>query len=99
MSKDMNKKDAGKGVSKEAGKDAGKKSATPPLPQQGNDLQGEGNYDATRRFDKAERDFVQSGKVDEAARAAPPKTDAEADELERAEREGRSHSKGEDGAR
>jgi hypothetical protein len=60
------------------------------------DLQGEGNYDATRRYDKATRDFVQSGKVDEAARAARPHSPEEAEELKRAEREGQSHSKGED---
>lgn len=60
------------------------------------DIQGEGNYDATRRYDKAAREFAQSGKVKEAARAARPTSEAEADELRRAEREGQSHSKGED---
>lgn len=60
------------------------------------DLQGEGNYDATRRYDKSARDFAKSGKVDEAARAAEPKSEQEAEELRRAEREGKSHSKGED---
>ncbi len=63
-----------------------------------NDLQGEGNYDATRRYDKAARDFSQSGKVDEAARAAQPGSPEEADELKRAEEAGKSHSKGEDPA-
>ena len=61
-----------------------------------NGVQGEGNYDATRRFDKAEREFVESGKVDEAARAAKPRNAEEAEELARAEREARSHSKGDD---
>ena len=35
----------------------------PDKPAPDKDLQGEGNYDATRRYDKAARDFVQSGKV------------------------------------
>ena len=57
------------------------------------DMQGEGNYDAAREFNEAERKFVESGKVEEAARDAEPKSDAEADELARAEESGRSHAK------
>ncbi len=34
------------------------------------DIQGEGDYKAARRFDKAEEDFVKSGKVEEDARKA-----------------------------
>ncbi len=34
---------------------------------QDDQIQGEGNYDAARRFRKAEEDFVKSGKVDKAA--------------------------------
>jgi hypothetical protein len=60
------------------------------------ELQGEGNYDATRRYDKAAKEFAESGKVDDAARAAQPASAEEAEELRRAEREGQSHSKGED---
>ena len=60
------------------------------------DIQGEGNYDATRRYDKAASDFAKSGKVDEAARAAQPRDPKEAEQLRRAEQAGRSHSKGED---
>jgi hypothetical protein len=62
------------------------------------DIQGEGNYDATRRYDKATTDFVKSGKVDQAAQDAKPKSQAEADEMRRAEQEGKSHAKGEDPA-
>ncbi|MEP7099712.1 MAG: hypothetical protein ABI781_04340 [Burkholderiales bacterium] len=62
------------------------------------DLQGEGNYDATRRYDKAASDFAKSGKVDEAARAAQPGSAEEAEELKRAEDAGKSHAKGEDPA-
>jgi hypothetical protein len=66
--------------------------------QDDKDLQGEGNYDATHRYDRSAREFVESGKVDEAARASHPRSPEEAEEMERAERAGRSHSKGEDPA-
>ena len=62
------------------------------------DLQGEGNYDATRRYDKSAREFVESGQVEDAARAARPRRPEEAEDMERAEQTGRSHSKGEDPA-
>ncbi|HEY2559913.1 MAG TPA: hypothetical protein VGI48_09425 [Caldimonas sp.] len=58
-------------------------------------VQGEGDYDAGRRYDKASRDFAGSGRVEPAARAAAPKTTREGQDLERAEQEGKSHSKGE----
>lgn len=56
--------------------------------------QGEGNYEAGRRYDEKAREFAKSGKVDQAARDAAPKDAAEAEELRRAEAEGRSHAKG-----
>jgi hypothetical protein len=65
-------------------------------PKDNPDLQGEGNYDASRRYDKAAHEFAQSGKVDDAAHAAKPVSPEEAEALKRAERTGRSHSKGED---
>ena len=67
-------------------------------PTDNKDMQGEGNYDATRRYDKAAHEFAQSGKVDEASRAAEPGSAEEADALKRAETAGKSHSKGEDPA-
>lgn len=70
----------------------------PDKPAMDKDLQGEGNYDATRRYDKAARNFVQSGKVDEAAQAAQPDSPEQAESLKRAEEIGKSHSKGEDPA-
>lgn len=63
-----------------------------------NDLQGEGNYDAARRYDKAQREFVESGQVDDAARKSAPQNADEAQQLRRAEREGKSHAKEEDPA-
>jgi hypothetical protein len=63
-----------------------------------NQVQGEGNYKAAEEYDEAQRKFVQSGKVDSAARDAKPKTKEEAEEMQRAEEAGRKHAKGEDPA-
>ena len=46
-------------------------------------VQGEGNYEASRIYDSAAKKFVQSGRVEEAARSAEPKSRAEADEQRR----------------
>lgn len=59
-------------------------------------VQGEGDYEASRRYDKATREFAESGKVQPAAHDAAPGDAREAEELERAEAEGKSHAKGED---
>ncbi|MBC8056056.1 MAG: hypothetical protein H7Y61_05715 [Rhizobiales bacterium] len=58
-------------------------------------VQGEGDYNAGRRYDKATREFAESGKVEPAAHDAAPANQAEADELKKAEDIGKSHSKGE----
>jgi hypothetical protein len=67
--------------------------ATTPNPDQ---VQGEGDYEAGRRYDKASRDFAESGKVEPAAHDAAPHDAREAEDMERAEEEGKSHAKGED---
>ena len=59
-------------------------------------IQGEGDYDAARRYDKSARDFAQSGKVKPAADQSAPRNEREAEEMERAEEIGRSRAKGED---
>ena len=59
-------------------------------------VQGEGDYEAGRRYDKAGREFAESGKVEPAARDAAPDDARQAEEMERAEAEGKSHAKGED---
>jgi hypothetical protein len=61
-------------------------------------VQGEGNYDAARAFNEAERKFVASGKVDAAARAAAPKSEAEQRAMIAAEEEGKGRAKEEDPA-
>jgi hypothetical protein len=51
-------------------------------------IQGEGNYDAGRKFQKEERQFVEKGPVEQKAREAADALDGpEAEELERARRE------------
>ena len=59
-------------------------------------LQGEGDYDPGPRNDKASRDIAESGKVEPAARDAAPDDARQAEDMERAEAEGKSHAKGED---
>lgn len=61
-----------------------------------NEVQGEGDYKAARRHRASVEKFIKSGKVDDAARDAEPKTPVEEDDLFKAEREGEKHSKGED---
>ena len=62
----------------------------------GQQVYGEGNYDASRKYNDATKRFVESGKVDKAARDAAPATDAEALQLAAAEAEGKSRAKEED---
>lgn len=51
----------------------------------GGDLQGEGNYDAARKYDAEQAEFAKSGKVNEAARKAEEALDGpEGADLERA---------------
>ena len=64
--------------------------------QSGGKVQGEGDYDAARRYDQSARDFAQSGKVKPAADQSAPRDEREADEMQRAEEAGKSRAKGED---
>jgi hypothetical protein len=54
---------------------------------------GEGNYKATEDYNERTKNFIDSGKVDEAAQKAKPKNQQEAREMEKAEQEGKSHAK------
>lgn len=69
-----------------------RKSAEPAESPQ-HPIQGEGNYEAARAFNEAERKFVESGRVPAAARAAAPKSESEQQELLAAEQEGMRHAK------
>jgi hypothetical protein len=55
----------------------------------GNDrVQGEGNYDAGRRYQKEQREFAKSGKVEQKAHEAEDALDGpEGEALERARKE------------
>lgn len=59
-------------------------------------VQGEGDYEAARRYNQDQKAFSESGRVEQAAHDAAPKTPEEAEAMKRAEEEGKSHSKGED---
>lgn len=59
----------------------------------GDGVQGEGNYDAARNFNSAERRFVAQGKVPSAARAAAPRSAAEQQEMLAAELAGKRRAK------
>jgi len=59
---------------------------------------GEGNYDASRKYNDATKQFVQSGKVGKAARDAEPATEADVLQMAAAEAEGKRRAKGEDPA-
>ena len=56
-------------------------------------LQGEGNYEAAREFNAAERRFVESGRVAAAAREAAAKTETERQDMLAAEQQARSRAK------
>jgi hypothetical protein len=61
-------------------------------------VQGEGDYEAARRHRESAESFVKSGKVEQAAHDAAPKTPEEGQSLLDAEKAGEQHSKGEDPA-
>jgi len=56
---------------------------------------GEGSYEGTRDYNARTADYLKKGHVEADAQAAKPKSEQEAREMQRAEDEGRSHSKGE----
>lgn len=59
---------------------------------------GEGNYKASRKYNEQTKKFVESGRVDEAAKDAAPESEAEAMDMANAEAEGRRRAKEEDPA-
>jgi hypothetical protein len=58
-------------------------------------VEGEGSYSASRDYQKNIRDYLDKADVQADAEKAKPRSESEARDLEAAEREGRSHSKGE----
>ena len=61
-------------------------------------MHGEGNYAASRDYNERTKRFVESGRVEQAARDAAPDSEAEALQLAAAEAEGKRHAKEEDPA-
>jgi hypothetical protein len=61
----------------------------------GNQEMGEGSYEATRDYQKNIKEYLKKADVEADAQAAKPQSEQEARDLEEAEKEGRSHSKGE----
>ena len=58
-----------------------------------NKVEGEGSYRGTRDYNERTRKFIDSGKVEDAARKAEPKSEEDRHAMQKAERIGRSHAK------
>jgi hypothetical protein len=56
-------------------------------------VEGEGSYTGTKDYNKRTKKFVDSGKVQDAANDAAPKSEQEAREMEDAERAGKKPAK------
>jgi hypothetical protein len=61
-------------------------------------IEGEGSYSGSKEYNERTKKFVDSGKVEQAARDAAPKSEEEAHAMQKAERIGKKHAKGEDPA-
>lgn len=61
--------------------------------KQSGGVQREGNYEAAREYNERIRRFIDSGRVDEAAREAEPRDAEEAEELKEAETAGKRRAK------
>ena len=61
-------------------------------------VEGEGSYSGSKDYNERTKKFVQSGKVDKAARNAEPKSEEEKHAMQKAERIGKERAKGEDPA-
>ena len=61
----------------------------------GNEQMGEGSYQGARDYQKNIKEYLEKADVQSDAEAAKPASEAEARAIEDAEREGKSHSKGE----
>jgi hypothetical protein len=63
-----------------------------------NQVEGEGSYKGSKEYNERTKKFVDSGKVEQAAREAAPRNEQEAQAMQKAERQGKQHAKGEDPA-
>jgi len=56
-------------------------------------VEGEGSYKGSKDYNERTKKFVESGKVDQAARDAEPKSEEEKHAMQKAERIGKQHAK------
>ena len=56
-------------------------------------VEGEGSYSGSKDYNERTKKFIDSGKVDEAARDAEPASEQEKHEMQKAERLGKERAK------
>jgi hypothetical protein len=56
-------------------------------------VEGEGSYSGTKDYNQRTKKFIDSGKVEQAAEDAEPKSEQEAQEMQKAERLGKQKAK------
>jgi hypothetical protein len=56
-------------------------------------VEGEGSYSGTKDYNERTKKFIDSGKVDEAAHDAEPKSEEEKQAMQKAERIGKQRAK------
>jgi hypothetical protein len=61
-------------------------------------VEGEGSYTGSKDYNERTKKFVDSGKVEQAAKDAEPKSEQEMHEMQKAERIGKERAKAEDPA-
>jgi hypothetical protein len=61
-------------------------------------VEGEGSYSGGKDYNERTKQFVDSGKVKDAARKSEPKSEEERQAMQKAERLGKQRAKGEDPA-
>jgi hypothetical protein len=66
-----------------------------PAAQKKEQQMGEGSYEASRDYKQRTEEYLKKADVEADAEAAKPRSEQEARDIEKAEEEGRSHSKGE----
>lgn len=59
-------------------------------------VEGEGSYSGSKDYNERTKKFVDSGKVEQAAKDAKPRSEQEAHEMQKAERMGKERAKEED---
>ncbi len=73
----------------------GSTESTDSRPGARDEPMGEGSYKATEEYDRRQAEYMKTHDVRKDAEAAKPRSEEEAREMQRAEEEGKSHSKGE----